>query len=44
MHNSFGNKIRIEIYGGSHTKDIGINVYGLPISFSIEQSEFEKDN
>lgn len=43
MHNTFGNKIKIEIYGGSHTEDIGIKVYGLPISFSIEQSEFEKD-
>lgn len=43
MHNIFGNKIRVEIYGGSHTEDIGIYIYGLPLDFNIEPSEFMED-
>ena len=43
MHNTFGNKIHVEIFGGSHTKEIGISISGLPKDFSIEQSEFEND-
>ena len=43
MHNSFGQNIKIEIYGGSHTKTLGIKVYGLPKDFTIELSEFEFD-
>ena len=43
MHNRFGKNIKIEIYGGSHTKTLGINIYGLPKDFTIELSEFEFD-
>lgn len=43
MNNKFGNKIHVKLFGGSHTKEIGISISGLPNNFVIEQSEFEKD-
>jgi chorismate synthase len=36
MSSSWGEKIRISIFGGSHTKAIGVNIEGLPAGFSVD--------
>lgn len=36
MSSSWGNNIRISVFGGSHTKAIGVNIEGLPPGESID--------
>lgn len=36
MSSSWGNSIRISIFGGSHTQAIGVNIEGLPAGESID--------
>ncbi len=39
MSSSWGNSIRISIFGGSHTQAIGVNIEGLPAGERIEWEE-----
>lgn len=39
MSSSWGNSIRISIFGGSHTQAIGVNIEGLPAGERIELPE-----
>lgn len=43
MHNSFGNRFKIEIYGGSHTELLGVILYGVPAGIALTESDFEAD-
>lgn len=43
MHNSFGNRFKIEIYGGSHTESLGVILYGVPAGIALTESDFEAD-
>lgn len=36
MKNTYGNKFKIRVYGGSHTKSIRITFSGLPSDFNID--------
>ncbi|MDE6837538.1 MAG: chorismate synthase, partial [Acutalibacter sp.] len=35
MSSSWGDKLRISIFGGSHTQAIGVNIEGLPAGETI---------
>lgn len=43
MHNSFGNNLRITVYGGSHDSLMGIRMEGVPAGLSLAESDFEAD-
>lgn len=42
-HNSFGSKFRIEIWGASHTPEIGVRIEGVPQGIALSESDFEAD-
>ena len=42
-HNSFGSKFKIEIWGASHTPEIGIRIDGVPAGIALAESDFEVD-
>ena len=42
-HNSFGSKFKIEIWGASHTPELGIRIEGVPQGISLSEEEFERD-
>ena len=42
-HNSFGSKFKIEIWGASHTPEIGVRIYGAPAGISLSEADFEAD-
>ncbi len=42
-HNSFGSKFKIEIWGASHTPEIGVRVGGVPAGIALTESDFEAD-
>ena len=39
MSSTWGNKIKISIFGGSHTEAIGVNIEGLPAGEKIDMDE-----
>ncbi|MCL2627940.1 MAG: chorismate synthase [Oscillospiraceae bacterium] len=39
MRNTFGNNIKITIFGASHAPDIGVSIEGLPSGFAIDMDE-----
>ena len=39
MSSTWGEKVRISIFGGSHTAAIGVNIEGLPAGEKIDQEE-----
>ena len=39
MSSSWGEKIRISIFGGSHTQAIGVNIEGLPPGEPVDWEE-----
>ena len=43
MHNSFGDKIRISLYGASHAPQIGIRIEGVPQGLPLSLEDFEED-
>ena len=43
MHNSFGNRFKIEIYGGSHTESLGVVISGVPAGIALAEADFEAD-
>lgn len=43
MHNSFGNRFKIEIYGGSHTESLGVVISGVPAGIPLTEADFEAD-
>ena len=42
-HNSFGSKFKIEIWGASHTPEIGVRIGGVPKGIALSESDFEAD-
>ncbi len=42
-HNSFGSKFRLEIWGASHTPEIGVRIGGVPAGIALAESDFETD-
>ncbi len=39
MSSTWGNKIKISVFGGSHTEAIGVNIEGLPAGEKIDMDE-----
>lgn len=42
-HNSFGSKFKIEIWGASHTPEIGVRIEGVPANITLSEADFEAD-
>ena len=42
-HNSFGSKFKIEIWGASHTPEMGVRIEGVPTGIALSESDFESD-
>ncbi len=42
-HNSFGTKFKIEIWGASHTPEIGVRIGGVPQGIALSEADFEAD-
>ena len=42
-HNSFGSGFRIEIWGASHTPEIGVRIGGVPQGIALSEADFEAD-
>ena len=42
-HNSFGSKFKIEIWGASHTPEMGIRIEGVPSGISLYEGDFMSD-
>ena len=42
-HNSFGSKFKIEIWGASHTPEIGVRIGGVPQGIALCEADFEAD-
>ena len=36
MNNTFGDKFKIELYGASHTKTLGVKIWGVPNNFILD--------
>ncbi len=43
MHNSFGNRFRMEIFGASHAECVGIRIDGIPAGIPLAAEDFEED-
>ena len=42
-HNSFGSKFKIEIWGASHTPELGVRISGVAAGIALSESDFEAD-
>lgn len=42
-HNSFGSQFKIEIWGTSHTPEIGVRIGGVPQGIALSEADFEAD-
>ncbi len=42
-HNSFGSKFKIEIWGASHTPEMGVRISGVPKGVALSEVDFEED-
>ena len=42
-HNSFGSKFRLEIWGASHTPELGVRIGGVPSGIALSEEDFETD-
>ena len=42
-HNSFGLRFRLEIWGASHTPEIGVRIEGVPQGIALSEADFEAD-
>lgn len=43
MHNSFGSKFRVEVWGASHTPQMGLRIEGVPCGVALTEEMFECD-
>ena len=43
MHNTYGSKFRLEIWGASHAPEVGIRISGVPQGIALSESDFEAD-
>ena len=43
MHNCFGDKFRMEIFGASHAECVGIRIDGIPAGIPLAAEDFEHD-
>ena len=43
MHNSFGERFRVTLYGASHAPQIGIRIDGVPSGMPLSVEDFEED-
>ena len=43
MHNTYGSKFRLEIWGASHAPEVGIRISGVPQGITLSESDFEAD-
>lgn len=43
MHNSFGEKFRITVYGGSHEPKLGVIIDGVEQGLSLSEDDFSED-
>lgn len=43
MHNTFGSKFQIEIWGGSHTPQMGVRIGGVPQGVALSVEDFGCD-
>lgn len=43
MNNCFGKRIKIEIFGESHSEVLGVKIFGLPEDFSISYEDMRAD-
>ena len=43
MHNSFGSHFRIEIWGASHTPEMGVRLVGVPCGVALCEEDFAED-
>ena len=42
-HNSFGSKFRVEIWGASHSPELGVRISGVPQGIALSEADFEAD-
>lgn len=42
MNSSFGNNLKVTIYGGSHEPEIGVEITGLPVGTQFDMDELQK--
>lgn len=42
-HNSFGSKFRVEIWGASHSPELGVRISGVPQGIALSVADFEAD-
>ena len=42
-HNSFGSKFRVEIWGASHSPEVGVCISGVPQGIALSEADFEAD-
>ena len=42
-HNSFGSKFKIDIWGASHTPEMGVRIGGVPAGIALSESDFKAD-
>ncbi len=43
MHNSFGNNLRLTLYGGSHESVVGVVIEGIPSGLALSGTDFTAD-
>ena len=43
MNNSFGDKLRITIFGASHSAEVGIVMEGVPAGIALSVDDFSRD-
>lgn len=43
MHNRYGTKFCIEIWGASHSPNMGVRIEGVPQGIALSESDFEAD-
>ena len=43
MHNRYGTKFCIEIWGASHSPNMGVRIEGVPRGIALSESDFEAD-
>ncbi len=43
MHNSFGDKFKVTVFGGSHEERLGAILEGVPAGLSLSVDDFRKD-
>jgi len=42
-HNRYGSKFSVEVWGASHTPEMGVQIYGIPRGIELSEADFEAD-